>query len=298
MSYDLLLEFMTALRSGPWEKFKVAAEEVAAADAKHDEYWSVTGIAEKLSAMGYVEFAFDDTLAWSVPPPVLVTATAATPTTALLTGGRTHKLLESIGREGPLLGATVTSSPTRDAPTTVSVESRNEAAIIQLAGRVGIAMETAVVDKLARCLPSLSSSIEAAPVAEPPSGWPIERFDHSSLEWVAIDRVDGDLLFRFRTFRPEYRYLHDGRNLKVSRAIGVYAALQRRQQPVIHYNARTQEMTVALQAHLPVLYARALSLCIGGLPVEQRDELVMAYSPVPQHVAVAVMSGLEQAKES
>jgi len=79
MSYDLLLEFMTALRSGPWEKFKGAVEAATTADAKQDEYWSVTSIAEKLSAMGYVEFAFDDTLAWSVSPHVLVTATAAPP---------------------------------------------------------------------------------------------------------------------------------------------------------------------------------------------------------------------------
>ncbi len=298
ISYDLLLEFMTALQYGRWEQFKVAAEEVSASDAQHDECWIATGIADKLSAMGYVEFAFDETLAWSVPPPVLVTSTASAPTTALLAGGRTHALLAALHREGPRLGATVTATSTRGAPTTVSVESHNETGLVQLASRVGIAMEASVVDKLARCLPSLASSIEAAPEVEQPLGWPIERFEPSSLDWVSVDRLDGDGLFRFRTYRPEYHYVHDGRNLKVSRPVGVYAALRQAQKSVIHYSAHTQELTVALQAHLPALYARALSLCIGGLPIERRDHFELTYSRVPHHVAAAVIGGLDQAWKS
>ncbi len=298
ISYDLLLELMTAIRAGRWEKFKESAEAVATANDTQDKFWSASVVAEALSAMGYAEFAFDDTLAWSVPSPLLITPTSVSATLCLLTGGRTSKILDSLRKEAAELGIKVACRQAQYAPSTVVLTAPAEEQLIQLAGKVGIALEQAVVDKLAQCLPSLASSMEVAPEEAPPSGYRVERFSLASLKWSPAERIEGDGLFRFKTYRPEHRYIRTGRSLKVSRAVGVYAALRQRQQPVIHYHAHLQELTVAPQARLPTLYARTLSLCIGGLPAFDPSRYVHTYSPVPPHIADAVMRGLEQKKES
>src|SRR5207245_944040 len=58
--------------------------------------WLPTAVAENLSALGHVEFAFDTNLDWVAAPPEIVGTPSAGPGRGVLCGTRTRSFVEAV----------------------------------------------------------------------------------------------------------------------------------------------------------------------------------------------------------
>lgn len=294
-TYDLLLEYLSALRQGTWETFKAAARVVAERGHRDGEsQWapSTTSISVNLSALGHIEFAFDDTLQWQAAPTTIIGSSSLGVGYGILCGGRDSRVIESIQAAARVKGASVNFVPQRYAPSVVTIHGATNQVLADIAMTAGVRFDVDLAGRILRCAPDLSSLRQSAPERSLPQGYEIKRFDTGRLEWVPVERVADDGSFAFARYRPEHRIVQAGKVIKVSRSVAVYHALALARRTVIEYSVSAQELTIPWQAYPPELYARTLVLFSGRVPTHELG--CLRFGSVPLHAALIIQKGLER----
>jgi len=291
-SYDLLIEYLSALRRGNWKTFKAAVTAVATRNEQGEiPRWMSTVVATHLSALGHAEIAFDDNLSWEIAPAAIVGSPSLRPGHGFLCGARTTTVMDAVQAAAGERGVGWTIVPQNDAPSAVFLHGSNDDDLAAVAVHASVPFEADCAGRMLRCLPTLTSLYRAAPSAGLPCGFDTKRFDPESLTWQTVDAAEGDGSFLFDAYRPEYRVMHDGLIKKVSRSVAIYYALAQARKSVITYTGGTDELVVPARAELPQLYARALVLYSGRVPTYDNGQL--HYTLMPSLAAAMVRRGLE-----
>jgi hypothetical protein len=296
MSHDLLLEWASERGEGSWPQFRDAHEwlfeDAAATGWRPTAGWS----ARTLTTLGHIEIDWQAGV-WSASAPVLTLLPSAG-AHALLTGGRTRalhdRLQPAVWEEAS--DVFLVEHAQRNAPTAVLIAGEDESAIEGLANRLGIPYELSVSDRLSRLLPTLDSYLALSHSTPAATGYGVERFDVTALEWRAIESDREPGFYRYDIVgRPAFRLLdNDGSVYDLDIATGVYAALSRWGENLLRYQADPVNGTLVVPfgAPLPTLQARTAALCSGLAPPRHGGSLT--YWNVPRIVADRIARSLDQ----
>lgn len=284
MNSEVLLHWMTHTQDGSWSAFRGAITKLAGGDAEPDAL--ARGLRIFLSDLGHADFFVGGSQRWRVRPPAL----AGLPqpgSCAVLTGGRTPKLLADLVQGTDAHGCRLVSDPADDRPAIVRVEGEPRG-MSAAAAAAGIPFVESFASVLCGSIDPIARLVETAPVEEGPANWSVRSFDFDSLTWVEGLRVRSACEFRSR-YGPARYYLHTrrGRLLRLPKRESVYAAATVRGVSVAAYDASSSTLSVPASAPLPELYARAACLCAGAPSVFQQGRL--CYPSVPRDVAAVLL---------
>jgi hypothetical protein len=124
----------------------------------------------------------------------------------------------------------------------------------------------------------------------------VERFDVLADRWRPVERDIEPGLYRYEHRGRELRWIDEERRpYRVDFALGAYCELRRVQKSdILHWMQLPVNgtLSVPLRAPLPVLHARAATMCSGLAP--QRHAGVLRYENVPRRIAEAIASSLDQ----
>jgi hypothetical protein len=284
MNPEVLLYWMTHTQEGSWETFRSAIKKLAVGDADPDVFARRLRIF--LSDFGHADFFIDGTQRWRVQPPAL----AGIPHpghSAVLTGGRTPKLLADLAEGAAAHGCRVLSDPGDDRPAIVRVEG-DPRGLSAAAAVAGIPFVESFASVLCGSINPIARLVEAAAVEQGPGNWSVRSFDFDSHTWV--DGLRGRSACEFRSrYGPGRYYLHTrrGRLLRLGKREAVYAAAMIRGIAVATYDAASAVLSVPASAPLPEVYARAACLCAGMPSVFQGGRF--CYVGVPRNVAAVLL---------
>lgn len=289
--FDLILRYLSEIRSGPWARFQLAVDSCAGLTDGGEDGGGRTRAyraAEDLAALGHLEVARGDAVMWSVTPPTLVQIPSDRGVLAVLAGARSASLVNQLTAEtSHRFIAQV------DAPACIELTYPVVEAAAECASRLNLFWAEDFADRLSSLLPSVAEALVAAPEEPAPRNWQTERFAESGWRRADSDRDDG--LYRYRNFTTEYRLKLDGRCRRVERSRGIYEWLRRNKQSVAQYDETRQNLRVPAFAGLPPLAGRAAVLCSGLLPgVEQQpgQRTTLVYRRVPPRVARLILASL------
>jgi hypothetical protein len=295
VNHNLLLAFLSELQSGDWRDFRAALQPIA--DSEEDFY--PTQIARNLSAMGHVEFTFDEDRRWTVCPPTLACLPTGQQISAVLCGARNHMLLEALNDQADRFEGQIEVRAQPQGPDVVFVTVRSMTTMASLATELDLTYQLRAAEAITHCLPALESYTSLAKEAWEPLGYKIEKFDIYQLQWQEETDSNAEGLYRYYYYIPEFRLRLQGKLLRVPHEIGIYMILAMKQKMVLTYDVLSQTLSVPVRAPLPALFARAATLCFGVLPGFKviNDIPTMVYQRVPPNVAHALMSQLGQDRE-
>lgn len=290
MNLNLLLQYLSECVSGSWAQFRLALEYLA--DEDDELYRSVT--ARQLSMLGHVEFAFADDLCWSICPSTLAWLPRQDELTAVLCGQRTAPLVADLQKHARELGCTVEIQLQTEGPDAIFVTVPASSVGEKLAELVEIRSEPQAAERIAHCLPTLADYVRLCPEVAEPVGYKMRRFDVMISHWLAVDDSSAPGLYRYDYYRPEYRLKLNGRCLKVPRNAGLFLLLQHHERSVLQYDRDRLTLTVPVHPRLPVLFARAATLCSGFLPYFDKESYTYTYHQVTPTVFNYIASKLSQ----
>ena len=295
MNYDLLLQYLTKLGTGEWRAFRDGLDHLA--DSDKQLFRSM--VARDLSLLSHVEFAFFSDMAWAACPEILVALPSGRDTKAVLCGGRSRALIESLATAADEMGASLRTEVQEDGPVVVVIQAQGQDTLAAIAMRVGIPLALNVPARLASSLPRSHRWLALCEPGWEPLGYTVKVFDAEQLRWQEVERPAGDGLYQYAYYRYEYRLRKDGRSLRVPREIGMYAWLAHVGRNVLRYDPSRCELQVPAIARMPPLHARAATLSSGRLPTTARlgGTITHVYGGVPEDVAHLLAIALEQRLE-
>jgi hypothetical protein len=277
--------------SGSWDEFRdtyrwaIPDAQVAGAGA----------FMRTLSTLAHVEMDWDAGV-WAAAPTV-VTLLPSAGGHGLVTGARTGRLRAVLADgldEAPHVFALFCRQ--EDAPDVCFMACDSEADLSALAVELGVPFEYSVADRLASLLPPLDAML-AERVSTP--GVPdlgVDRLDVLADRWRPVESDSEPGLYRYEYRGRELRWVdREGRPHRVDLALGVYCELRRHgQSDVLHWVELSVNgtLSVPLRAPLPVLQARAATMCSGLAP--ERHAGVLRYENVPRTIAEAIAASLDQ----
>jgi hypothetical protein len=294
---------------GTWAELKTAWDWLAEKDA--DPAGQAWTAARDLSALGHLEISWGERSEWAIAPSVLTLLPAAG--RALLTGARTRELyvppdarspIDEVG-SGRLVDAVnelnlfLDPWPQSGGPTTVTIAIEGDGDAELLAGELGVPYTYAVAEQLARLLPPLRSYEKTWTPGELLRGFDAEVFDTSSCLWEPTDETGAPGLYRSRTWSKTLHAIRTatGTWFRVPPEPAVYEVLRWAERQVIEYDAHSRELIVPGTAALPLLHARAATLCSGRVP-ERRSRRGrpsrVTYLNVTPFVAEKITQSLNQ----
>jgi hypothetical protein len=291
MSYELLLQWMSERGTGSWPEFREAFR-WAIPDAQEGGAQSCM---RSLMTLAQVEIDWNSGV-WAAAPTV-VTLLPSAGGHGLLTGARTGKLraaLEDGLDEAPHVFAFFCEQ--EHAPDVCFIAADSEDDLTQLANGLGFPFEYSVADRLASLLPSIDAMLaeRASTPGVPDLG--VERLDVTADRWRPVDSDTVPGLYRYEYRGRELRWIDaDGRPYRVDFALGAYCELRRvRSSAILYWTqlAVNGTLSVPLKAPLPVLQARAATMCTGLAP--NRFASVLRYENVPRKIAEAIAVSLDQ----
>jgi len=291
-TYDRVLEYLSARKSGSWVQFKSAV--MAAAETENSDEsptWATSVFAANLAMLCHVDFAFESNLQWTCAPPVLA-QTATKSEIGVLLGRRDSRIEASIAKGAAALHIALERLPQDYAPTALLLHSPDPELLETLAGQCGLPFAPDAALLMSRCLPSLASMYLASPTVPFPHGFPVEIFDPESFEWKVVRTPSGDGSYRIDSYRPEFRVVVKGRITKVTQNLGIHVALAQAGKRAVEYLPSPTEMRFHSRAKLPELYMRALALCEGRLPRFDRSRGELFFRSVPEDVADYILEGI------
>lgn len=291
MNHTALLAYLSELQTGTWEQFKQALK---ALDDGSDEMHAATQ-ARLLSTLAHIEFSWDSHPRWAICTPTLAQLPRRDSPTAVLCGQRPQALLDALCSQSAKRRLNYSLYTQPDGPPVVEVAASSEVALGELAQSFGIAFTSHAVQQLAVCVPSLSSLIDTSQPGPCPAIPPIEYFDAQHLIWRAVDRVDRDGLYRYENFYPDYRLVCSTSCRRVTREIGIYAAVKRL---LWTYDHETHQLAIPRGFLPPPLYQRTLVLCSGFLASYDVETACWIYRDVPPTVAQFLGAKLNQSLEA
>lgn len=293
MNHNLLLHYLSECEFGSWAQFRQALEYLA--DEDDELYRSVT--ARQLSMLGHVEFAFTDDLRWSICPATLAWLPCHDTLTAVLCGQRTEPLITNLQKYAQELGCDVEIQTQTEGPDAIFVTVPSSSVGEKLAKLVDVKSEPQSAERIAHCLPALADYVRLCPEIAEPIGYKMRQFDIVISKWIDIEESTAPGLYRYDYYRPEYRLKLNGRCLKVPRNAGLFLLLQHHKHSVLKYDRDKLTLTVPVHPRLPVLFARAATLCSGFLPYFDNESYTYTYHQVTPTVFNYIASKLSQQQE-
>jgi hypothetical protein len=291
MNHELLLQWVSERGSGSWNDFREAfrwAEPDARTGGAHS-------CMRALTTLAHVEIDWDSG-AWAAAPAV-VTLLPSAGGHGLLAGARTGRLralLEDGLDEVPHVFAFFREQ--EGAPDVCFIACDSEDDLSQLAIQLGIPFEHSVANRLASLLPSIDAMLAERGSTPGVPDLGVERFDVLADRWRPVERDIEPGLYRYEHRGRELRWIDEERRpYRVDFALGAYCELRRLQKSDILHWMQAQvngTLSVPLRAPLPVLHARAATMCSGVAP--QRHAAVLRYENVPRRIAEAIASSLDQ----
>jgi len=293
--YELLTRWASECGAGTWLAFRDAHDWLFNSGQQEGKQVRATTTIHALSMLGHLEVDWTNGR-WAIAPTALTILPNAG-AHAVLTGGRSHRLLAEFD-EATDSGDYFAESHRQDwGPDAVFVAASDESAIEHIADRLGVSYEVCVSERLAKMLPTLESCLALSKSTPAAKGYGIEHFNVRLLIWERVqeDRQPG--LYRYDVWgRPEYRFVsNDGAFYSVDWALGVHAEIARNDKREIRYVPESVNGTlrVPFAAQLPALQARTAVLCTGLMP--RLENWKWHYPNVPLATAQAIASSLGQA---
>lgn len=290
MNNNLLLQYLSEIESGSWAQFRQALEYLA--DEEDELFRSVT--ARQLSMLGHVEFAFNNDLRWFICQPTLAWLPCQDELKAVLCGKRIEPLINNLQKYAQELGCSIEMHSQKEGPDAIFVTVPSSNVGEKLASSVGIKSEPQAAERIAHCLPTLADYVRLCPEVAEPIGYKMKRFDIMISRWIEVEDTSVLGLYRYEYYRPEYRLKLNGRCLKVPRNAGLFLLLQHHGRSVLRYDSENLTLNVPVHPRLPVLFARAVTLCSGFLPYFDKETYTYTYQQVTPTVFHYISSKLDQ----
>ncbi len=285
---ELLLYWLTHVREGSWPSFRHALQAV---EAVGEQPINVGKMRSQLSELAHVEFFINGTNRWQTFAPLLG-GLCASSGVAVLCGGRTPRLVETLARSCDKQGCLINVAEASDSPDQIQVAGSPDAV-----SRVALDARISYVPNLAAALSArlepIQVAIRAAAPGAAPINWSMRSFDIRTLRWV--DRLLPDTAYEYRSLHGGRRYYvragkHELRQL--DRRTAVYAAGHFNQLALLSYNESTKRLVVPWGVPLPEAMARVAAACSGSTATAHEGRLV--YDGVPAVVASVLMAATGQ----
>ena len=285
MDCDLLFSWMSHIGEGTWATFRNAVEELAGSDA--DLSRVSRGLRISLSDLGFADFFIDGTQRWRVLPAVLG-GLAAERNIALLIGGRSPALLESLKAGAEKRGCQIHRQTLPDCPALVRVEGGSIDELAAIADEMDISFATSLSALVVQTLQPVPEALDRAILKPAPLNWKVRSFDFQTGDWL-----DGLRPHSACEYTPTYGHsqyfvhLKRGKLLALSKRESLYAAAMLNGIQLAEYEPVGNRLSVPLYAPLPELYSRTACLCTGSLPKISNSRIV--YDQVPDDLAALLM---------
>lgn len=290
MNGNLLLLYLSEMGNGRWAKFTDALNVLSAP-------WGRSTHALQLQMLAHVEFDFlNDPMRWSVTPPVLAWLPRHdTFHRAVLCGRRTERFLTNLQRFAQDVDCILEIKQQENNPDAIFVVAKESYQIDNIAERLRIGSEPKSAERLAHCLPCLDDYLALCPMKPEPHGYGIKKLNLAQGQWVEVERTDGTGLFEYDCVEGrQYRLRIEGQCRQTPRDFGIYALLNHLGHSILRYDDRVCELVVPAFANLPILFARAATLCSGLLPQYDYLKKAYRYQGVTTAVAYAILTKLNQ----
>ena len=263
--FDLFLTYLSEKGEGTWEELKDAWRWLDGASGEPEsQAWIV---ARDLEALGHIEVAWEQELAWCAAPPLL-TMIPRSGGRVFLAGARTRHLESQLNHAAERLDLWVDYCEARRGPRTVYIACRSSEQIKELSAVLDVDYTYQVAEQIVSLLPPLRSYGALDQEGELPRGLEAERFDVATLSWQPSEERDAPGLYRVRTYSGQLHGLRHatGGWTRVLKELAVYEVLRWSGKSVLRYSEDTGRLVVPVEARLPSLHARAVTLCSGRLP--------------------------------
>ena len=290
LTMDNLLDAITFAQKGSWSEFQHLASQI------NDAPWFPLESARMLSALGHIEVALNPrTLRpseWAISPSTL--STLPDSTDAILCGARWPELLERINEDTEAIGGSTKLIENGVGPKTFVVQhlTLQELRLVAESTGAALQMKLALTEsasiKLAQQLPSLNDIAKVLPTTSL-SEHRVELFDTSRGSWKSTDDAHVPGAYRITTNPWTFAWRSKlDKELRVGNSrIVKYLAGADMEQALLTYDQANKRLIVPFGAPLPGLYERAVVLCSGFLPNNDKNKLY--YESVPECIADAIL---------
>lgn len=286
---ELLLQWLTHVREGSWTAFR---RSLFALDAPDDE--DDAALARRmrgcLSDMGHVDFFIGGGNRWRTFAPLLGGVGDAA--SAVLSGGRTNKLIETLASSSATEGCRIEASEVSDGPDSIQVKGPSES-FARVAFGAGLGYVPDLALALCAALEPIESVLASATRGAAPTNWSVQSFDLGLLKWVdgLLPNTAYEYSSRYGARRYYIRWPR-ATLLRLDKRQAVYAAAHLNRVALLSYNAQDRRLAVPRGAPLPDEMARAATAGRGALATVEYGRLV--YGGVSPAVAGALMVGAGQ----
>ncbi len=281
---ELLLQWLTHVREGSWTAFRRA---LSALDAPEDE--DDAALARRmrvcLSDMGHVDFFIGGGNRWRTFAPLLGGVGEAT--SAVLSGGRTNRLVETLAISSAAEGCCIEASEVSDGPDSIQVKGPS-GSLARVASDAGLGYVPDLALALCAALEPIESALASATPGAAPTNWSVQSFDLGLLRWV--EGVLPHTAYEYSSRYGARRYYIRGPRetlLRLDKRKAVYAAAHLNRVALVEYEPQDRRLAVPRGAPLPDEMARAASAGRGALADVEYGRLV--YRGVSRAVAGALM---------
>ncbi|WP_347861541.1 hypothetical protein U0355_13000 [Salimicrobium sp. PL1-032A] len=292
---ELLLEYLTVKKEGNWEEFLVAIQylfnsEIQEGKNKNLIAYTVRRNLAKLGMVEFIKIPYTTKFNWKVNPP----SVAVIPSSSVLvviTGGRTRRSILDIKNNLPYEVNLKCSDPNDlYEPTPFYLKSHTEKDARNFLESSQIVFnwgEDYFAYHLLRILPTLNElvfSIKAINSTSIPPAEKKEYWDPDKHKWT--DTVGILQRVHFNEFNRTSYITESSTELMrpVDKEIGKIFAAQRKGSSIFLY--RPYQFFVRKEYHLPDLYERCITSCIGKSPVEKDN--FRLYENVPFEIAISL----------
>lgn len=272
---DSLLDFASVRGGGRLALFRDAAKALG-----ENSPWPAL---RTLSDLGHLDILQEERgSSWSCSTPVLGTLPGRGGI-AVACGARSSRLAELLAENLDFTVETQSGAPEIWLCRGTTDEFSNASA------KIGIAVTTTPpANAISHVIPGISQGMSFAVRPIPSSKTPPSRWEPETGEWKEASMLNADGLWRLTD-----RY--SGRRVLLLKAGGATAqtpdlgagqafACAQAGLPFMNYDRSTKTITLDGWRHLPLLHARALTLC-SGLPPEHANGGVTKYHSVPEDIA-------------
>jgi hypothetical protein len=281
---ELLLHWLTHVREGSWSTFRRALSAVEAAG--DDPGPTAVRMSARLSERAHVEFFVDGGNRWRTFAPLL--GGLCEPSTAVLTGGRTPRLVDALARSCEQEGGRIEVREMPEGPDMIRVAGPQET-IRRVATGAGLHNVPALASALCAALEPITAALGSAIPGAPPINWSVRSFDLEALRWV--DELLPHTAYEYRSRHGGLRHYVRGAKhmlLELDRRNAVYAAAYLNRVGLISYEEEERRLIVPRGAPLPEATARAVAACSGDPAAEEYGRII--YGSVPPAIAGVVLT--------
>jgi hypothetical protein len=284
---DELLYVISAKKEMSWSSFKQIFDYLYILNintySENEEKISDTrlSIVNFLNSLAHCEFHFDENnrRVYATPPALIRLPCAGFPQ-AILVGSRTLKTIEKLKSACKIIGENINIDVKEQGselvlvPKRIVVQTEDISELPEIASRLAINfIETPPAWSLLNFSASLQDYLDTCQWSnESELNWKRHTFDPSSLKFFSSTEIILDInMSNVRLSQYEHPYsnttIHylwrNEKNTKVDRDWGRYAVLEAKKINVIIYDKHKFMMAVPVNARLPRLLERALTLCSG-----------------------------------